>query len=39
MNLQCRARGQHSVAYRLRAEIPDKFSALPTRVSAMYAPS
>ncbi len=32
------ARGQHSVTYRLRAEIPGKFSALPTRVSAMYAP-
>ena len=32
------ARGKHSIAYRLRAEIPGKFSALPTRVSAMYAP-
>jgi len=32
------ARGRHSVAYRLRAEIPGKFSALPTRASAMYAP-
>jgi uncharacterized protein YfaS (alpha-2-macroglobulin family) len=32
------ARGKHSVAYRLRAEVPGKFSALPTRVSAMYAP-
>jgi uncharacterized protein YfaS (alpha-2-macroglobulin family) len=32
------ARGKHSVSYRLRAEIPGKFSALPTRVSAMYAP-
>ncbi len=32
------ARGRHSVSYRLRAEIPGKFSALPTRVSAMYAP-
>ncbi|MFH0939355.1 MAG: alpha-2-macroglobulin family protein, partial [Planctomycetota bacterium] len=32
------ARGKHSVAYRMRAEIPGKFSALPTRVSAMYAP-
>ena len=31
-------RGQHSVSYRLRAEIPGKFSALPTRASAMYAP-
>ena len=32
------ARGQHSVSYRLRAEIPGKFSALPTKASAMYAP-
>ena len=33
------ARGKHSVAYRLRAEIPGKFSALPTQASAMYAPN
>jgi uncharacterized protein YfaS (alpha-2-macroglobulin family) len=32
------ARGTHSVAYRLRAEIPGRFSALPTRAHAMYAP-
>lgn len=32
------ARGKHSVSYRLRTEIPGKFSALPTEVSAMYAP-
>ena len=32
------ARGKHSVAYRLRAEVPGKFSALPARASAMYAP-
>jgi uncharacterized protein YfaS (alpha-2-macroglobulin family) len=32
------ARGRHSVSYRLRAEIPGRFSALPTTVSAMYAP-
>ena len=32
------ARGKHSVRYRLRAEIPGKFSALPTRGYAMYAP-
>jgi uncharacterized protein YfaS (alpha-2-macroglobulin family) len=32
------ARGKHSVAYRLRAEIPGMFSALPTRAYAMYAP-
>lgn len=32
------ARGNHSVSYRMRAEIPGKFSALPTRAWAMYAP-
>jgi uncharacterized protein YfaS (alpha-2-macroglobulin family) len=32
------ARGKHSVNYRLRAEIPGKFSALPTKAQAMYAP-
>ncbi len=32
------SRGKHSVSYRLRAEIPGRFSALPTRASAMYAP-
>ena len=32
------ARGKHSVRYRLRAEVPGKFSALPARASAMYAP-
>jgi len=32
------ARGKNSVAYRMRAEIPGQFSALPTRISAMYAP-
>lgn len=32
------ARGKHSVAYRLRAESPGQFAALPTRASAMYAP-
>ena len=32
------ARGQNSVSYRLRAEIPGQFSALPTKASAMYAP-
>lgn len=31
-------RGKHTVRYRLRAEIPGQFSALPTRVWAMYAP-
>ncbi len=32
------ARGKHSVSYRMRAEIPGKFSALPTKAGAMYAP-
>jgi uncharacterized protein YfaS (alpha-2-macroglobulin family) len=32
------ARGKHSVSYRLRAEIPGQFSALPARAYAMYAP-
>jgi uncharacterized protein YfaS (alpha-2-macroglobulin family) len=31
-------RGKHSVSYRLRAEIPGLFSALPAKASAMYAP-
>ncbi len=31
-------RGRHSISYRMRAEIPGRFSALPTRGSAMYAP-
>ncbi len=30
--------GKHSVSYRMRAEIPGRYSALPTRASAMYAP-
>ncbi|OAI56608.1 hypothetical protein AYO47_08850 [Planctomyces sp. SCGC AG-212-M04] len=32
------SRGKHSVSYRVRAEIPGQFSALPTRAYAMYAP-
>ena len=32
------ARGKHSVSYRLRAEIPGRFRALPARAQAMYAP-
>ncbi|MDY0167208.1 MAG: MG2 domain-containing protein [Thermoguttaceae bacterium] len=32
------ARGKHSTSYRMRAEIPGKFSALPTKAWAMYAP-
>ncbi|MBN2302814.1 MAG: alpha-2-macroglobulin, partial [Lentisphaerae bacterium] len=31
-------RGRHSVSYRMRAEIPGKFSALPAKAHAMYAP-
>jgi hypothetical protein len=31
-------RGKHSVSYRMRAETPGRFAALPTRASAMYAP-
>jgi hypothetical protein len=36
--LQQLPRGRHSVSYRLRAEIPGTFSALPTIAEAMYAP-
>ena len=32
------ARGRHSISYRMRAETPGRFSALPTKASAMYAP-
>lgn len=32
------ARGRHSLAYRMRAEIPGRFSALPTQGAGMYAP-
>ncbi len=32
------ARGEHTLKYRLRAETPGKFAALPAQVSAMYAP-
>jgi len=31
-------RGKHSVSYRVRAEIPGQFSALPTKAQGMYAP-
>jgi uncharacterized protein YfaS (alpha-2-macroglobulin family) len=31
-------RGRHSLSYRMRAEMPGKFSSLPTRAHAMYAP-
>jgi uncharacterized protein YfaS (alpha-2-macroglobulin family) len=30
--------GKHNLTYRLRAEIPGKFSALPAKAAAMYAP-
>lgn len=36
--VRCLPRGKHSIAYRLRAEIPGRFSALPTRAYGMYAP-
>ena len=36
--LRTLARGRHSVSYRVRAEIPGRFSALPARAYAMYAP-
>jgi len=32
------ARGTHSITYRMRAETPGTFSALPTKASAVYAP-
>jgi len=32
------ARGKQSLSYRMRAETPGRFSALPARISAMYAP-
>lgn len=30
--------GAHTLRYRLRAEIPGRFSALPSRLGGMYAP-
>jgi len=30
--------GRHDVSYRVKAEIPGVFSALPTKAEAMYAP-
>jgi uncharacterized protein YfaS (alpha-2-macroglobulin family) len=36
--IQHLARGTHSVNYRLRAEIPGRFSALPAKATGMYAP-
>ncbi|WP_051326947.1 alpha-2-macroglobulin family protein [Desulfatibacillum aliphaticivorans] len=36
----CRSvlRGTHNLSYRMRAEIPGRFSALPAKAHAMYAP-
>ncbi|MEM7010744.1 MAG: MG2 domain-containing protein, partial [Verrucomicrobiota bacterium] len=31
-------KGQHQISYRMRAETPGQFSALPSTISAMYAP-
>ncbi|HYE80236.1 MAG TPA: hypothetical protein VEI97_19845, partial [bacterium] len=31
-------RGTHNLTYRVKAEIPGRFSALPTKAEAMYAP-
>jgi len=36
--LRTLARGTNSLSYRLRAEVPGRFSALPARAFAMYAP-
>jgi uncharacterized protein YfaS (alpha-2-macroglobulin family) len=30
--------GKHSLVYRVRAEVPGKFSALPARGDGVYAP-
>lgn len=40
VNFFCRrlARGKHSVSYRVTAQIPGSYSALPTQGYAMYAP-
>jgi uncharacterized protein YfaS (alpha-2-macroglobulin family) len=32
------ARGEHSLSYRVRAEIPGLFNALPTQMNGVYAP-
>jgi uncharacterized protein YfaS (alpha-2-macroglobulin family) len=32
------ARGNHSLRYRMRAEIPGLFHALPAKINGMYAP-
>jgi len=32
------ARGEHSISYRVRSEVPGEYHALPTTIRAMYAP-
>ena len=32
------SRGQHTLRYRIRAEVPGSFIALPTQVNGVYAP-
>jgi uncharacterized protein YfaS (alpha-2-macroglobulin family) len=36
--LKTLARGSHSVSYRVRAEIPGRFSVMPSKIWGMYAP-
>jgi uncharacterized protein YfaS (alpha-2-macroglobulin family) len=36
--MQSLARGQHTLSYRMRAEIPGTFSVLPAKAFGMYAP-
>jgi uncharacterized protein YfaS (alpha-2-macroglobulin family) len=36
--LQSLPQGRHTLRYRVRAEVPGKFSALPASAEAMYAP-
>ncbi|HOG51205.1 MAG TPA: hypothetical protein PKY10_11510, partial [Lentisphaeria bacterium] len=36
--LRALPRGRRSATYRVRAEIPGRFSALPTIITGMYAP-
>jgi uncharacterized protein YfaS (alpha-2-macroglobulin family) len=38
MYVQRLPRGKYSVTYRLKAEIPGHFSALPAKIKALYAP-
>ena len=32
------SRGRHTLRYRIRAEVPGSFSAVPTQVNGVYAP-